>query len=244
MNFDIKQIVAEMNVFALAVVIVLGIMALATLSIFVERWWSYWRNGRRAKKFGPIAAGKLRKGDHKGLIKAADEAPPSYLASMVGAGMRSYIKAVEKPGDVPAVELVKRELLRKGDAQALQLKRGLPVLASVGSTAPFVGLLGTVIGIISAFQGIATEGSGGLGAVSAGIAEALVVTAFGLMVAIPATLIFNFLSTKSDGIMLRLDQAQGEFVDHIESHHSEYASTLGAERTMVADAPEASANAA
>jgi biopolymer transport protein ExbB len=142
---------------------------------------------------------------------------------MIETGVSTYTKALDNPNsDVPPVELVRRELERKGDAQAAQLKRGLGILASVGSTAPFVGLLGTVIGIIGAFEGIATEGSGGLGAVSAGISEALVVTALGLMVAIPATLIFNFLSTKADGIMLALDQARGQLVDHLEARHSSH----------------------
>jgi biopolymer transport protein ExbB len=92
----------------------------------------------------------------------------------------------------------------------------MSVLATVGSVAPFVGLLGTVVGIIEAFAGIAKEGSGGLGAVSAGIAEALVVTALGLLVAIPAVLMFNLLSTRADALLLSLDQARSEFMDHLE----------------------------
>ena len=90
------------------------------------------------------------------------------------------------------------------------------MLASVGSVAPFVGLLGTVVGIIAAFEGIAKEGSGGIGAVSAGIAEALVVTAFGLVVAIPAVLAFNYLSGRADQLTLALERARGEFLDHLE----------------------------
>jgi biopolymer transport protein ExbB len=148
---------------------------------------------------------------------------------MLESGSKAYLETIEKPSkDVGPVELVRRELLRKADAQAAQLRRGLSVLASVGSTAPFVGLLGTVIGIIGAFQGIAAEGSGGLGAVSAGIAEALVVTAFGLLVAIPAVLIYNFLTTKSDALLLSLDQFRGEYLDHLEARHTEYVEAIGA----------------
>ena len=97
------------------------------------------------------------------------------------------------------------------------VRRGHNILASVGSIAPFVGLLGTVVGIIAAFQGIAKEGSGGLGAVSAGIAEALIVTAIGLIVAIPSVLAFNFLSARCDALLLALDQAKGEFLDYLEN---------------------------
>jgi len=78
-----------------------------------------------------------------------------------------------------------------------ELRSGLAVLASVGSVAPFVGLLGTVLGIISAFRASASSGSGALSSVSAGISEALVETALGLAVAIPAVLAYNYLSTRS-----------------------------------------------
>ncbi|RYZ35892.1 MAG: MotA/TolQ/ExbB proton channel family protein, partial [Myxococcaceae bacterium] len=109
-----------------------------------------------------------------------------------------------------------RDLVRINERITADVRRGMSVLATVGSVAPFVGLLGTVVGIIEAFAGIAKEGSGGLGAVSAGIAEALVVTALGLLVAIPAVLMFNFLSTRADALLLSLEQARGEFLDHLE----------------------------
>jgi biopolymer transport protein ExbB len=109
---------------------------------------------------------------------------------------------------------------RQADTVAAKVRRGLGLVASVGSIAPFTGLLGTVIGIIEAFQGIAEQGSGGLGAVSAGISEALVVTALGLTIAIPAVLAFNFLSGKADALELALDQSRGEYVDHLEAHQS------------------------
>lgn len=223
MSFDLAEIISKMSIFALSVVVVLGFMAVATLSVCAERLWVYWRQGKRAAEFGPVAAKRLTKNDHEGLLKDAKECKPNYLAAMLEAGSATYIKAVEKPSrDLSAVEITKRELVRKADVQASKLRRGLSVLASVGSTAPFVGLLGTVIGIIASFQGIAAEGSGGLGAVSAGVAEALVVTAFGLMVAIPAVLVYNFLTTKSDSILQSLDQFRGEFLDHLEASHSDF----------------------
>jgi biopolymer transport protein ExbB len=110
-------------------------------------------------------------------------------------------------------------MARQREAFDADLRRGMGVIASTGSVAPFVGLLGTVVGIIAAFEGIASEGSGGLGAVSAGIAEALVVTALGLFVAIPAVLLFNLLSTKVEQLVLALDQAASQLADHLESGH-------------------------
>src|SRR6476659_6009410 len=109
------------------------------------------------------------------------------------------------------------------------LRRGLAVLASVGSIAPFVGLLGTVLGIISAFQGIAATGSGGLSSVSAGISEALVETALGLAVAIPAVRAFNWLSTQIANDELALTTSAGELIDVVEHLAEDTAPSNGEE---------------
>ena len=90
------------------------------------------------------------------------------------------------------------------------------IVASTGSTAPFIGLFGTVIGIITAFQGIAASGGGGLGAVSAGIAEALIVTAVGLFVAITSVLLFNYLTAAFERLDMRMQHAASELVDNLE----------------------------
>jgi len=100
------------------------------------------------------------------------------------------------------------------------LKRGLTVLATVGSTAPFVGLMGTVMGIVNAFTMMAASGSGGLGTVSAGIAEALVTTAFGLLVAIPAVVAFNFLQGWIDGRAVDISESSNEFLDAVAKHYA------------------------
>src|SRR5690606_27998710 len=123
-------------------------------------------------------------------------------------------------------ELAKRELEREAEAIDADLRRGLSVLASIGSVAPFVGLLGTVFGIIHAFSSISAAGSSGLGVVSGSIAQALVITAFGLVVAIPAVLMFNMLSAKVDAAMLSLNRARGELADHLESRPTRPAPVL------------------
>jgi biopolymer transport protein ExbB len=114
------------------------------------------------------------------------------------------------------VELVRREIQRQHEEAGGDLRRGLGVLASVGSVAPFVGLLGTVVGIIAAFTKISVPGSGGLSSVAGGISEALVVTALGLMVAIPSVLFYNSLATRADRIHQGLGVSAGQFLDHIE----------------------------
>jgi biopolymer transport protein ExbB len=102
----------------------------------------------------------------------------------------------------------------------------MSVLASVGSVAPFVGLLGTVLGIITSFQAIGAEGSGGINTVMTGIAEALAETALGLFVAIPAVLLYNYLSVRVAGIELSLGRSAGELLDEMENRHGRQSHTV------------------
>lgn len=97
------------------------------------------------------------------------------------------------------------------------MNRGMNVLASTGSTAPFVGLLGTVLGIINAFKMISATGSGGIGTIGAAIAEALIVTGYGLVVAIPSVLIFNGLSSRIASYEAGLLNAGSELIDQMET---------------------------
>jgi len=218
MTFDLAKVFHSMGPFALAVAGALVLLAIAGLAVFLERLWTLGRSRGRSRRFADEASALLERGEHRQLVAAADRRAESHLAALLGAGMKTYLGAASRPSpNLPPVELARRELGRRADAIAAELRRGMGVLASVGSVAPFVGLLGTVVGIISAFEGIAKEGSGGLGAVSSGIAEALVVTALGLFVAIPAVLGFNYLTARIDAFLLVLDQARGELVDYLES---------------------------
>ena len=112
------------------------------------------------------------------------------------------------------LDTVRRAIQRASALTANDLKKGVPSLATIGSTAPFVGLLGTVVGIINAFVGIASTGSGGIGAVSAGIAEALVETALGLVVAIPAVWFYNYLIGQVDYFQVEMDNSTSELIDY------------------------------
>ena len=112
------------------------------------------------------------------------------------------------------VDTVRRAIQRASALTANDLKKGVAALATIGATAPFVGLLGTVVGIITAFQGIAATGSGGLGAVSAGISEALVETALGLVVAIPAVWFYNYLTGRIEYFNVEMDNSSSELLDY------------------------------
>ena len=112
------------------------------------------------------------------------------------------------------VDSVRRSIQRATALTQSDLKKGVNSLATIGTTAPFVGLLGTVVGVINAFSGIAATGSGGIGAVSAGISEALVETALGLVVAIPAVWFFNYLTGRLDYFNVEMDNSSSELVDY------------------------------
>ncbi len=218
MQFDIIEIFRKMSGFQWIVAGTLLAMAVASSAVVLERIWVYWLSRRRSRALAPVAARLIAAGDYHRLVAEANGSKGSHLARLLAAGASTFLHASRRPaGAVSPAELARREMARQREAFDAELRRGMGVLSSTGSVAPFVGLLGTVIGIIAAFEGIAKEGSGGLGAVSAGIAEALVVTAFGLFIAIPSVLLFNFLSTKAEQLMLDLDQAAGQLVDHLEA---------------------------
>jgi biopolymer transport protein ExbB len=218
MNFDLGHIWQEMDIFARLVVMTLATMATASLAVFFERLWYFQRARARSVTFGDRARRLIAERAYGDVIREGKAVVGAPLAKVLAVGLETYGAAQAKPNlKLTPVELTRRELERLGEALGGEIRRGFNVLASVGSVAPFVGLLGTVVGIIASFPGIAREGSGGIGAVSAGIAEALVVTAFGLLVAIPAVLAFNWLSARADALTLAVEQAKGELVDHLEA---------------------------
>ena len=137
---------------------------------------------------------------------------------MINAGIVAF--RIAPKNREAAVESVARALERQAQREVQSLKRGLGLLATVGSTAPFVGLLGTVMGIVNSFQSMAATGSGGLGTVSAGIAEALITTALGLLVAIPAVMAYNFLQGWVDDRTVDISESSNEFLDVVARHYS------------------------
>ncbi|HEY5611553.1 MAG TPA: MotA/TolQ/ExbB proton channel family protein, partial [Thermoanaerobaculia bacterium] len=112
------------------------------------------------------------------------------------------------------VESGKRAIERETLMTTAEMRKGLGNLATISTTGPFIGLFGTVVGIIRAFQGMAATGSGGIGAVSAGIAEALATTAFGLFVAIPAVWMYNYFMNKIERFQVEMSNASSELVDY------------------------------
>ena len=138
------------------------------------------------------------------------------MAQVVSAGILEY-EGVRQTGGNPvaSLELVTSALRDSMSEVLIQLKRGLGFLATIGSIAPFIGLFGTVVGIINAFRGIAATGSGGMAAVSGGIAEALVATALGIFVAIPAVVAFNQFTGRLENFHVEMNRASSQLVNHL-----------------------------
>ena len=150
----------------------------------------------QSKLYAPQVAKHLKEGRLKDAIalSSSKNYRYSHLAKVVLAGLQEYQFQQESGGGMSREDLmdtVRRSIQRASALTASDLKKGVSALATIGSTAPFVGLLGTVVGVINAFQGIGASGSAGIGAVSVGISEALVETALGLVVAIPAVWILQ-----------------------------------------------------
>src|SRR5713226_7172087 len=148
-------------------------------------------------------------------IKVAERNKKSHLAKVVTAGLMEF-RAHQESGEIPGetIEASKRALERTEAIVHAELKRGLGGLATIGSTAPFVGLFGTVVGILNAFKGIQTEKATGLAAVAGGISEALVTTAIGLFVAIPAVMMFNYLTGRVEAFDVEMDNSSSELIDY------------------------------
>jgi biopolymer transport protein ExbB/TolQ len=200
------------------VVIVLTLQAIASLAVALDRLMMLARSGSAARAFAAKAAPLIDAGDFQALLTESSKAPPSHLSSLLYTGLKVYVERTAK-GDSSerAADLARRAIERKGESQSDDLNRGLGVLASTGSTAPFVGLLGTVLGIINAFSVIAATGSGGIGTIGASIGEALIVTGYGLCVAIPTVLVFNAITTRIQRFEMGLTNAGNELTDRLET---------------------------
>jgi len=197
------------------VVIVLFIMSAWSIGVMIDRWIAFSSARKQSRVFAPAVAGALKDGKIDEAISIAEQNRRSHLAKVVTAGLQEFQAhqvSTEIPGET--IEASKRALERASAIVHAELKRGVSTLATVGSTAPFVGLFGTVLGIIHAFQGISTAKSTGLAAVAGGISEALVTTAIGLFVAIPAVWVYHYFTGKVESFDVEMDNSSSELIDY------------------------------
>ncbi|MGH8637989.1 MAG: MotA/TolQ/ExbB proton channel family protein, partial [Burkholderiales bacterium] len=218
-GMDLMHMWGQMGPIAKGIGVILVIMSMISFGVAIERIYTFTQARKQSKLYAPQVAKHLKEGRLKDAIaiSSSKNYRYSHLAKVVLAGLQEYQFQQETGSNLSRedlVDTVRRAIQRASALTANDLKKGVASLATIGSTAPFVGLLGTVVGIITAFQGIAATGSGGLGAVSAGISEALVETALGLVVAIPAVWFYNYLTGRIEYFNVEMDNSSSELVDY------------------------------
>src|SRR5687768_3322910 len=215
---DLVEMFRQMTAAAWAVAIILFIMSFWSIGVAIERFYTYSKARQQSKLYAPQVAKHLKDGRLKEAIalSGSKDIRYSHLAKVVLAGLQEYQFQQESGQNLAredVMDTVRRAIQRAAALTASDMKKGVSALATIGSTAPFVGLLGTVIGVINAFQGIGASGSAGIGAVSIGISEALVETALGLVVAIPAVWFYNYLTGRVEYFNVEMDNSSSELVD-------------------------------
>jgi biopolymer transport protein ExbB/biopolymer transport protein TolQ len=216
MQISLTQMFNSMGGFAKGIVVTLLLMSLYSLTIMIAKWF-YLRSAQaQTRKFAPEFSQFLEEDNLTEAINLAQGYKKSHVARVLGNAL-AEIKPLIQDGSVTVADInsaeraVEREMLMT----IVLIKRGLGVLATVGATAPFVGLLGTTMGIVNAFQGMAAGGSSSLASIGSGVSEALITTAFGLLVAIPAVWAYNYFQTKIDNITAEMTYSSKEMIDYL-----------------------------
>src|SRR3954466_4916812 len=216
MDLSLMEMWRSMGNFARGIVFVMLIMSVYSLTIMVAKWWSLRKAQKETLKFAPEFSQFLEEDNLTEAIKLAESYKKSHVALVSGAALREG-KPLIQDGSVTVADInsAERAVERNMLLEITNLKRGLAVLATVGSTAPFVGLLGTAMGIVNAFTAMSATGSGGLAAIGGGIAEALITSAVGLLVAIPAVWAYNYFTTKIDNLTAEMTYVSKEMIDYL-----------------------------
>jgi len=213
---SLTELLRHVGIFGGAVIFCLALLSVFSVGMIIEKHRRFSSASGQSEKFKPEFKKFLHGGDVQNLIEAAGQHQNSHVAQVVSAGIAEYDAMGRNGGDpTSSLELVTSALRDSISETLIQLKRGLGFLATIGSTAPFVGLFGTVVGIINAFRSIAATGSGGMSVVSGGIAEALVSTALGIFVAIPAVVAFNHFTGKMETFHVEMNRASSQLVNRL-----------------------------
>jgi biopolymer transport protein ExbB/TolQ len=222
MQFGLIEMWSAMGPVAKAVAIILISLSIVSLYLFVERQLVFRKARGKSKAVAPKLAEFLKKGQLQEALTLSTkkENTGSHLARVTAAGIREFLEAKQAGLALDdQVETAQRGSERAAVIFTQDLKRGLSTLATIATSAPFIGLFGTIAGIINAFRGMALTGSGGIGAVAGGIAEALVTTAFGIGVAIIALWCYNILNAKIEVYQAEMDNTTSQIVDFFMRKH-------------------------
>jgi biopolymer transport protein ExbB/TolQ len=212
-SFSVVGLWTNMGWLARCVAILLFVESVWSLAVMIDRYLYFTAARKQSREFAPKVAGALKDSKLEEAIKVADRNKKSHLAEVVTAGLQEF-RSSGGSASPETIESSSRALERAEAIVHAKLKRGLTSLATIGATAPFVGLFGTVCGILNAFQSIATQKIAGIGAVAGGISEALVTTAFGLLVAVPAVMAFNYFTGRVEAFDVEMDNSSSELVDY------------------------------
>jgi biopolymer transport protein ExbB len=213
-NWDIRSMLGHMGGLALTVVIILLLLSIYSIGVMIDRALMYSAARKQSRVFVQQVAGALKDGKLDEAIAIAERNKKSHIAKVVATGLSEFQSASQQVSDSDVIEAAKRGLERSVAIVHAEMKRGLSALATIGSTAPFVGLFGTVVGILNAFRGISANKATGLSAVAGGIAEALITTALGLFVAVPAVWAYNYFTNKVEAFDVEMDNSSMELINY------------------------------
>src|SRR5258705_999772 len=213
-TWDLRSMLGSMSKLALAVVFILFVLSIYSFGVMIDRALMYSAARKQSRVFVQQVAGALKEGKLDEAIAVAERNRKSKIAKVVATGLSEFQSAYQQVSDADVVEAAKRGLERSVAIVHAEMKRGLSALATIGSTAPFVGLFGTVVGILNAFKGIEQSHATGLSAVAGGIAEALGTTACGLIVAVAALWAYNYFTNKVEAFDVEMDNSSMELINY------------------------------
>ncbi len=208
------ELAGRMGLLPWLVITLLAALNVLTLTVAAVKWRRLRALRKATREFAPEFARALQEDRVDDAVVLAQVNSGSHLARVLGEALERAAPLLDDPDLAGrAVESAERVVLRGQVRLATELKHGLSALATIGATAPFVGLLGTVVGITNSFMGIARSGGGGIEAVAGGVGEALITTAVGLLVAIPALWLYNYFISRLEELFAELAYVSDELVD-------------------------------
>jgi biopolymer transport protein ExbB len=230
MNTDMLSLWHDAGTFARGIVIILAIMSVYSTTITIQKLLKIKKSESATRKFAPQFSRAIQEENIEQAITMAEKNKSSHVARVLGGALSEVKPLLRDRATITSADInsAERAVERQMMITLAEFKRGSGVLGTVGSTAPFVGLLGTTMGIVNAFQAMSAGGaSGGLAGIGSGIAEALITTAFGLMVAIPAVWAYNYFTTKIENLAVEMTYTSKELIDYlIKSVGSEFGRSI------------------
>lgn len=215
MDWDLLAMLHAMSVTAKGVVVMLLLMSAISIGLALERALRYSVARNQSRLFVAQVTPVLDDGKLDEAIAIATQNKKSPIASLVATGLSEFTSAPPHASGAELIDAAQRGLERSLATIHAELKRGLSGLATIGSTAPFVGLFGTVVGIMNAFRASAPVKATGIQGVASGISEALVTTALGLLVAVPAVWCYNYFTSKVENFDVEMENSSMELVSYL-----------------------------